>query len=100
MNQPISIDIPHKLGRDGAKARLTGGFDKLTGYVPGSTVTEHKWEGDTLSFVLEAMGQRVATRMDVTDANVHAVFDLPPMLAMFAGKVRAQLAKGGQKLLE
>ncbi len=100
MNQPISIDIPHKLGREGAKARLTGGFGKLTSYVPGSTVTEHKWDGDTLSFVLEALGQRVATRMDVTDANVHAVFDLPPMLAMFAGKVRDQLAKGGQKLLE
>ena len=99
MNQPISIDIPHKLGREGAKQRLTGGFAKLTDYVPGSTVTEHKWEGDTLSFVLEAMGQRVGARMDVTDANVHAVFDLPPMLAMFAGKVRDQLAKGGQKLL-
>lgn len=100
MNQPISIDIPHKLGAEAAKARLAGNFNKLTSYVPGSTVTEHKWEGDTLSFVLEALGQRVATRMDVTDANVHAVFDLPPMLAMFAGKVRDQLAKGGQKLLE
>lgn len=100
MTQPISIDIPHKLGREGAKARLAGGFGKLTGYVPGSTVTEHQWDGDTFSFVLEAMGQRVATRMDVTDANVHAVFDLPPMLAMFAGKVRDQLARGGQKLLE
>ncbi len=99
MNQPISIDIPHKLGREGAKARLTGGFGKLAEHVPGSTVTEHKWEGDTLSFTIEALGQRVGARMDVADSVVHATFDLPPMLAMFAGKVRDQLAKGGQKLL-
>lgn len=100
MNQPISIDIPHKLGREGAKARLTGGFAKLTDHVPGSTVTEHQWDGDTLSFTLAALGQTIGTRMDVYDDKVHAVFDLPPMLAMFAGKVRDQLARGGQKLLE
>lgn len=99
MNQPISLDIPHKLGRDAAKQRLTGGFGKLTDYIPGSSVTEHRWDGDTLTFTLEAMGQRVGAKMDVFDDKVHAVFDLPPMLAMFAGKVRDQIAKGGQKLL-
>lgn len=100
MNQPIAIDIPHKLGREGAKARLAGGFGKLTDHIPGSTVTEHRWDGDTLTFTIEALGQRVGAKMDVFEDKVHAVFDLPPMLAMFAGKVRDQIAKGGQKLLQ
>lgn len=100
MNQPVDIDIPHKLGRAEAKQRMTNGFGKLTDYIPGSTVTQHQWEGDTLTFTLEALGQRIGARMDVFDDRVHAVFDLPPMLAMFAGKVRDQLARGGQKLLE
>lgn len=100
MNQPVDIDIPHKLGVAEAKQRMTKGFGKITDYVPGSTVTQHQWDGDTLTFTLEALGQRIGARMDVFDDKVHAVFDLPPMLAMFAGKVRDQLAKGGQKLLE
>ena len=100
MNQPVDIDIPHKHGVAEAKQRMTKGFGKITDYVPGSTVTQHQWEGDTLTFTLEALGQRIGARMDVFDDKVHAVFDLPPMLAMFAGKVRDQLAKGGQKLLE
>lgn len=99
MNQPVDIDIPHKLGREEAKRRMSGSFSKLTDYVPGSTITQHQWDGDTLTFTLEAMGQRVGARMDVFDDKVHALFDLPPMLALFAGKVRDQLAKGGQKLL-
>lgn len=100
MNQPVDFDIPHKLGRTEAKQRMTNSFGKLTEYVPGSTVTEHQWDGDTLTFTIEALGQRVGARMDVFDDKVHAVFDLPPMLALFAGKVRDQLVKGGQKLLE
>ncbi|MES2754173.1 MAG: polyhydroxyalkanoic acid system family protein [Pseudomonadota bacterium] len=100
MNQPVDIDIPHKLGRAEAKARMDRGIGKLADYVPGSAVTEHRWDGDTMAFTLEAMGQRVGARMEVFEDKVHAVFDLPPMLAMFAGKVRDQLAKGGQKLLE
>lgn len=100
MNQPVDIDIPHKLGRAEAKQRMTKSFGKLTDYVPGSSVTQHQWDGDTLTFTIEALGQRIGARMDVFDDKVHAVFDLPPMLAMFAGKVRDQLARGGQKLLE
>lgn len=100
MNQPVDIDIPHKLGREEAKRRMTAGFGKITDYIPGSSVTQHQWDGDTLTFTLEALGQRIGARMDVFDDKVRALFDLPPMLAMFAGKVRDQLAKGGQKLLE
>ena len=100
MSQPVTVDIPHQLGREGAKSRMTNGFSKLTDHIPGSTVTEHRWEGDTLVFTLVALGQTIGARMDVLEDKVHAVFDLPPMLAMFAGKVRDQLAKGGQKLLQ
>lgn len=100
MNQPMSIDIPHKLGRAAARARMTKGIGKLTDFVPGSTVTEHRWDGDTLIFTLEALGQRVGARMEVMEDKVHAIFDLPPMLALLGNKVRDALTRGGQKLLE
>ena len=57
-------------------------------------------DGDTLHFTVEGMGQRVAVRLEVADRNVHAVFQLPAFLAMFAEPLRAKLQKDGPKLLE
>jgi hypothetical protein len=99
MSRPVEVDLPHQLGRAGAKQRIEGGFGKLAGYVPGGHVTEHRWDGDTLHFTVEGMGQRVGVRLDVADSNVHAVFELPGLLAMFAEPLREKLQKDGPKLL-
>ena len=53
----------------------------------------------TQSPTIVAMGQRVASRVDLHDDRVHAVVDLPPLLRLFADKIRAKLAKDGPKLL-
>lgn len=100
MTTPIEVDIPHRLGRDAARARIEGGIGKLASFVPGGTVSEHTWDGDTLVFAVEAMSQRIGARLTVMDDKVHAAFDLPAFLALFADKIRAKLAKDGPKLLE
>jgi hypothetical protein len=97
---PIKLDIPHKLGREAAKARLSGGIGKLAEVIPGANTTAHRWEGDTLHFTVTAMGQTIASRLDVFDAKVHAEVDLPPLLALFAGKVRDKLLQVAPKLLK
>jgi len=99
MADPITMDIPHKHTRAIVRARLEEGIQKATTMLPGSSVTEHRWDGDSLHFTLVAMGQRVATRVDLLDDRVHAVIDLPPFLRLFADKIRAKLAKEGPKLL-
>ena len=100
MTDPIVVDIPHKLGLAAARARIDKGVGKLASFVPGGAVTDHRWEGDTLVFTVEAMGQRVASRLDVLETRIHASFDLPPMLRLFAGKIRDKLSKDGAKLLK
>ncbi len=100
MADPISLDIPHKLGREAARGRIAGGIGKLTDMVPGGGHLEQRWEGDTLHFTLTAMGQQVASRLEVLDDRVHAEVHLPPMLALFAGKVRDKLAEKATKLLK
>lgn len=100
MTPPIEVDLPHKLGRDGARARMERGVGKLADFIPGGSVTEQRWDGDTLVLGIEAMGQRIGARLTVFDAHVHAAFDLPPFLALFAGKIRDKLQKDGPKLLE
>lgn len=100
MAEPISVDIPHKLGHDAARARLDGGIGKLADMFPGGAVVDHRWEGDVMHFTVTAMGQRVASTLQPFDDRVHAVIDLPPFLSLFADKIRERLRKDGPKLLE
>ncbi|ATY33580.1 polyhydroxyalkanoic acid system family protein [Sphingomonas psychrotolerans] len=100
MADPVVVDIPHKLGRAAARARIAGGVGRITEIVPGGGHVEQRWEGDTLHFTVSAMGQKVSSRLDVLDDKVHAEVDLPPMLALFASKIREKLTEKGTKLLE
>jgi hypothetical protein len=98
--EPIKVDIPHKLGREAARARIAGGVGKLAEMVPGGGTVDQRWDGDTLHFSVSAMGQTVASRIDVLDSHIHAEVDLPPMLALFAGKVKDKLLSVAPKLLK
>ena len=100
MSGPITVDLAHQLGKAGARARMEAGAGKLTSFIPGGTVTEHRWEGDTMVIAVQAMGQRVSARLTVTETHVHALFDLPPLLAAFAEKIRGKLQKDGAGLLK
>ena len=66
LSDPITLDIPHKLGREAAKARIGGGIGKLAEMFPGGAAVDHRWEGDTMHFTVAAMGQRVASRLTVS----------------------------------
>ena len=100
MTAPVEVDLPHKLGKAEARRRIERSFGKLAGWVPGGQVTRHEWQGDTLRFTVEAMGQRVDATLDVRDALVHARLELPALLGMFAGQIQAALKANGPKLLE
>ena len=100
MNEPIEVDIPHKLGLAGARARIDAGIGKIAGMFPGGGTVEHRWDGDTLHFPVGAMGQRIVSRIEVMETRAHATVDLPPLLALFAGKIRDKLRREAPKLLE
>lgn len=98
--QPVEVDIPHKLGLAAARARVEAGFRQIADTIPGGHVTQHHWDGDSLTFTIEALGQRVASRLDIFDTRVHATVHLPPLMALFAEPIRAKLAKEGTQMLE
>lgn len=100
MANPVIVDIPHKLGRDSARSRLDGSIGKLADMFPGGGTVTHHWSGDTLVFTVQAMGQTIASRLEIHDTYVHAVVNLPPFLSLFAERIRAKLGKEGPKLLE
>ncbi len=102
MQRPINVDLPHKLGRDEARRRIAGNIDSLAGHIPGGTAeVNSRWEGDTLHLDVGAMGQSITAEIAVDEKVVHCKFELPGMLAMFAGPIEAFLRrKGGDLLLE
>ena len=99
MSKPVTVDIPHQLGKEAAKDRLRQGLDKLTSFIPGAGILDDVWVGDTLTFNIRALGQTASAKLDVFDDRVHAVIDLPALLSIFAEKARTALSEGGRKLL-
>lgn len=101
MSKPVTLTIPHELGRAEARRRVEDGFANFTqhmGAVAGALSKE--WSGDRLNFAFAALGQRITGTIDVTDRDLRMEVLLPSLLAMMADKVKGRLRKEGQLLLE
>lgn len=101
MTTPISISIPHQLGRAEAHRRIETGFAKIIDLVPGggAGACSQSWDGDRLTFSVAAMGQTVSGVIDVLDATVTMEITLPGVLGMIASGLKDRLRKAGQLLL-
>jgi hypothetical protein len=100
MSTPITVSIPHQLGRAEARRRIETGFAKIVHLLPGSTGDcSERWDGDRLIFGVAAMGQTVAGVIEVLDAAVTIEIQLPGLLGMVAGGLKDRLRKAGQLLL-
>lgn len=101
MSKPVVVTIPHQLGRQGAKNRLTTGLADARTQLSGKFASiEETWTDDRLDFRLVAMGQTVAGRIDVYEDSVRVEVDLPWMLAALANKVTGRIEKQGALMLE
>lgn len=99
MTEPITFDFPHRLGVAGAREKLEAGIGQIAGILPGGSLRSHRWEGDTLYFEIEALGQRVSTKLELFETRIHAVVDLSPMASLFADAIKMKLTRIGTKLL-
>ncbi|MBK1623910.1 MULTISPECIES: polyhydroxyalkanoic acid system family protein [Hyphomicrobiales] len=102
MSTPVTVNIPHKLGREEAKRRLEKGFDRVRDDMGIGRVLqfEERWEGERLYFDAATMGQKISGRVDVFEEVVRIEVDLPWFLAAIADKVQGRLKKTGTLLLE
>jgi hypothetical protein len=104
MVKPVTVRIPHNLGKDEARRRIADGFGRirqqLTGGLDGFVAFEERWEGDRLHFAGGGLGQKITGRIDVYPDDVQIQLDLPEMLAALADRITGKLKKEGQLLLE
>lgn len=101
MSVPVVIDVPHRLGRDGARARLKSRLGELGGHMPaGIGEVRASWLGDyEMALEIVAMGQSIPARLEVMDDKVRVHVSLPPMLAYFSGMISSAVREQGTKLL-
>jgi Putative polyhydroxyalkanoic acid system protein (PHA_gran_rgn) len=100
MATPITISIPHQLGRAEARRRIEAGFASITQQLPGAGgACSERWDGDRLTFSVAAIGQRIGGVVDVLDTTVTIEIELPGVLGLIAGGLKGRLQKAGQLLL-
>ena len=101
MSKAITITIPHELGQAEARRRIDEGFGRFSQQMGGAVgALDKRWEGDRLSFSLQAMGQAISGFVDVAESSVRLEVLLPNLLAVIAGKLKGRLRKEGQLMLE
>jgi putative polyhydroxyalkanoate system protein len=104
MPKPITVNIPHSLGKDEARRRIQEGFGRMRQQMAsglgGMAAFQDRWEGDRLHFEGGALGQKITGRVEVLADSVQIQLDLPAMLAAIADRVIGTLKHEGQKLLE
>ena len=101
MSVPVVIDVPHRLGRTGARERLKTRFAELGGHMPGGIgEVRASWPSeDEMALEISAVGQAIPARLEVMEDVVRVHVSLPPMLAYFSGLIGAAVREQGTKLL-
>jgi hypothetical protein len=79
MAAPLTVSIPHSLGRAEALRRLESGLEGLpqAGLV---TVDQQAWVDNKMTFLVRALGQSVPGSLEVLDDAVRLEVTLPALL--------------------
>lgn len=97
---PLTVTLPHQLGRVEARRRIETGFAKMLQGLPGGTgQASERWEGDRLVFSVAALGQAVSGFVDVGETAVTMEIHLPGLLGIIASGFKSRLQKAGRLLL-
>jgi hypothetical protein len=101
MGQPISVDVPHKLGADEAERRVRNGFgmlkDKLGDRLSALDVI---WGQGRADLTITAMGQTLSGTLEFLPEAVRVTIDLPWFLAALGGKIAARIAEKTGEVLK
>lgn len=101
MGTPVTVSVPHRLGKDEATRRLKSGLGSMRTNLSALITIEHEtWIGDTLHFQARGLGQTAAGLITVFDDNLRIEVTLPWLLAKFAERLQPALRKEATLLLE
>ena len=102
MSKPITVDIPHKLGKAEARRRIEHGFGDMRQQFASVGISDvhDSWVGDTLTFTANGLGQTVRGSLDVMEDALRIELHLPVFLSGMAEKIAGKLKDRGRLMLE
>jgi hypothetical protein len=101
MSTPLTVSIPHRLGKEEAVYRLKSGIGGArTNYGHLFAIDEETWTGNHLQFRVRALGQEASGTIDVAEEYVTLQVYLPWLLAKIAAAIQPLVRKEGTLLLE
>ena len=101
MSEPISVSIPHRLGREEALRRIQGGFGTMRTHLASViSIDQEEWSGNVLRFRIRGLGQNANGSIAVLDHSVKIDVDLPWLLAKIAKRFIPAVRRETSLLLE
>ena len=96
----IKLSVPHKLGADEAKRRVTKLISE-TREKFGHQVSDvrESWDGNRGDFGFKAMGFNVSGNLQVQPATVDVEIQLPFAALMFKSRVENEISNKAKELL-
>jgi Putative polyhydroxyalkanoic acid system protein (PHA_gran_rgn) len=102
MDKSIVVTVPHNLGAEAAKARVSKGIERLrTDYLDKLARTEVNWSGNKADVQVSALGQTVNAQLDVQNDSLRIEVRLLGFLSGLMSKVSDRLisnVKGSLRL--
>lgn len=100
MQNSVVITLPHRLGAEEAKRRITERIELLRqDFISKIAYSETRWNGDTADLRLVFLGQSVTGQIFVTDESLRIEVQLPWLLAALAGKIQGILQSNANEAL-
>jgi hypothetical protein len=92
MDKSIVVTVPHNLGAEAAKSRVSKGIERLkTEYLDKLARTEVKWSGNKADVQVSALGQTVTAQLDVQNDLLRIEVRLLGLLSGLLSKVSDSL---------
>ncbi len=96
----MQVTIPHQFTKEQALKRVQEALDRArTQIAEQATITEERWEGDTLHFGFSGQGQSISGTFTVKDAEFELYAKLPLMMKLFEKKIEAAIKEQASKML-
>ena len=100
MSNAITVTVPHNLGVEAAKARVSEQLAKMQhDYVDKVAHSEVAWAGDIATVRVAALGQTATAQITVLKDLLRVDIQLPWLLAVLSGKVQQIISRNANEAL-
>jgi hypothetical protein len=102
MVEPVVVIVPHRLGKQSAKARLRDGLQQIRSKLAlvGAASLDETWAGDEMRFHVAALGQTVTGHIEVLETSARVEVYLPGMLGWLGRRLADRVRREGSLLLD